>query len=104
MGLVFPHLLVWALLQASKKPPSEGQHHILESSDKVLGTRSDFPGGAVVKNLPANAGATGDVCSIPGLGRSPGVLRNLFLPALVAEKSKIKEPVDSVGRGPPPGS
>ena len=73
MGLVFPHLLVWALLQASKKPPSEGQHHILESSDKVLGTRSDFPGGAVVKNLPANAGATGDVCSIPGLGRSPGV-------------------------------
>ena len=28
----------------------------------------DFPGGAVVKNLPANAG---DMCSSPGLGRSP---------------------------------
>ena len=28
-----------------------------------------FPGGSVVKNLPANAG---DVSSIPGLGRSPG--------------------------------
>ena len=28
----------------------------------------DFPGGAVVKNLPANAG---DVGSNPGLGRSP---------------------------------
>ena len=28
-----------------------------------------FPGGSVVKNLPANAG---DVGSIPGLGRSPG--------------------------------
>ena len=29
-----------------------------------------FPGGSVVKkNLPANAG---DVCSIPGLGRSSG--------------------------------
>ena len=28
-----------------------------------------FPGGSVVKNLPANAG---DVCSIPGLGRSLG--------------------------------
>ena len=28
-----------------------------------------FPGGSVVKNLPANAGDTG---SIPGLGRSPG--------------------------------
>ena len=30
-----------------------------------------FPGGSVVKNLPANAGAT-DVGSIPGLGRSTG--------------------------------
>ena len=28
-----------------------------------------FPGGSVVKNLPANAG---DLGSIPGLGRSPG--------------------------------
>ena len=32
-----------------------------------------FPGGSVVKNLPANAGATRDMGSIPGLGRSPGV-------------------------------
>ena len=30
-------------------------------------TWRDFPGGAVVKNLPANAGDTG---SIPGPGRS----------------------------------
>ena len=73
VGLVFPHLLVWALFQASQKPPSEGQHHILGSSDKVLGPRSGFPGGAVVRNLPANAGARGDVRSIPGLGRSLGV-------------------------------
>ena len=28
-----------------------------------------FPGGSVVKNLPAN---TGDTSSIPRLGRSPG--------------------------------
>ena len=28
-----------------------------------------FPGGSVVKNLPANAG---DRDSVPGLGRSPG--------------------------------
>ena len=28
-----------------------------------------FPGGSLVKNLPANAG---DMGSIPGLGRSPG--------------------------------
>ena len=30
-----------------------------------------FPGGSVVKNLLANAGDTGDMSSIPGLGRSP---------------------------------
>ena len=29
-----------------------------------------FPGGTVVKNLPANAGDTGDLSSILGLGRS----------------------------------
>ena len=32
-----------------------------------------FPGGAVVKNSPANAGDTGDASSIPGLGLSPGI-------------------------------
>ena len=32
-----------------------------------------FPGRAVVKNLPANAGAPRDVGSIPGSGRSLGV-------------------------------
>ena len=26
----------------------------------------------MVKNLPGNAGDAGDVCSIPGVGRSPG--------------------------------
>ena len=31
-----------------------------------------FLGGAVVKNLPANAGDVRDVGSIPGLGRSSG--------------------------------
>ena len=31
-----------------------------------------YPGGSVVRNLPANAGATGDLGSIPKLGRSPG--------------------------------
>ena len=31
--------------------------------------RKDFPGGSVVKNLPADAGDTG---SIPGSGRFPG--------------------------------
>ena len=32
-----------------------------------------FPGGAVVKNLPANAGDTREKGSIPGSGRSPVV-------------------------------
>ena len=31
-----------------------------------------YPGGSVVRNLPANAGATGDLGSVPELGRSPG--------------------------------
>ena len=33
----------------------------------IVKTEGDFPGGAVVKNLPANEGDTG---SSPGLGRS----------------------------------
>ena len=32
----------------------------------------NFPGGSVVKNLPANKGDVGDIGSIPGSGRSPG--------------------------------
>ena len=31
-----------------------------------------IPGGAVVKNLPANVGAARDMGLIPGSGRSPG--------------------------------
>ena len=31
----------------------------------------DFPGGSVIKNLPANAGDSGDAVSIPGSGISP---------------------------------
>ena len=34
--------------------------------------RMSFPGGSVVKNLPANAGAIGDANLIPGVGRSLG--------------------------------
>ena len=39
---------------------------------KILIWLCPFPGSSVVKNLPANAGATGDLGSIPGLERSPG--------------------------------
>ena len=31
-----------------------------------------FPGGAMIKNPPANARDAGETCSIPGSGRSPG--------------------------------
>ena len=40
---------------------------------RLLNFSGAFPGGAVVKNLPANAGDTRDACSIPGSGRSPGI-------------------------------
>ena len=42
--------------------------HIAEN----LGFELGLTGGAVVKNLPANAGDTRDMGSIPGLGRYPG--------------------------------
>ena len=42
---------------------------MLEISDEELKGNYAFPGGSVVKNLPANAG---DLGSSPGSGRSPG--------------------------------
>ena len=42
--------------------------------------RQGFPGGSVVKNLPANAG---DASSVPGLGRSPGEGRGKWQPTPV---------------------
>ena len=38
-----------------------------------INSSSGFPGGTVIKNLPANAGDERDVDLIPGSGRSPGV-------------------------------
>ena len=38
----------------------------------MLLRNSGFPGGTVLNNLPANAGDTKGMGSIPGLGRSPG--------------------------------
>ena len=45
-----------------------------------------YPGGSVVKNLPAT---TGDVGLIPGLGRSPGKGNNNPLPY-----SCLRKPMD----------
>ena len=39
-----------------------------------------FPGGAVVKNPPANAGDKRDTGSMPGLERFPWQLTLVFLP------------------------
>ena len=46
-----------------------------------------FPGGTVVKNLPANAGDARDTGSISGLGRSPGVGNGNLLQYSCLEKS-----------------
>ena len=52
-----------------------------------------FPGGSVVKNLPANAGDPGDMGSIPGSGRSPGEengnLLQYFLPENFHEQRSL---------------
>ena len=40
--------------------------------DRVKGQKWDFPGGSVVKNMPANIGDARVSGSIPGSGRFPG--------------------------------
>ena len=44
-------------------------HQYKPWAQRLLG----FPGGSVVKNLPASAGDAGGLGLIPGSGRSPGV-------------------------------
>ena len=46
----------------------------------------------MVKNLPANAGDTGDEVSIPGLGRSPGEGNATHSGILAWEILRIEEP------------
>ena len=49
-----------------------------------INTCGGFPGGSVVKNLPANAG---DAVSIPGSGRSPGEGNGKPTPVFLPAKS-----------------
>ena len=56
-----------------------------------------FPGGSAVKNSPADAGDTGDVGSIPGLGRSPGGEYGNTLQSSGTECWKISSPSDIFG-------
>ena len=57
-------------------PGTQHSHNVLIIKSIIIkvGIMIDlgFPSGSVVKNLPANAGDTGDAGLIPGLGRSPG--------------------------------
>ena len=50
-------------------------------SDFRFQTKGSFPGGTMVKNLPADAGDAGDLGLIHGLGRSPGEGKRLPTPA-----------------------
>ena len=46
-----------------------------------------FPGGTVVKNLPAKAGDTRDMGLIPGLGRNPWIRKGQPTPVFLPGKS-----------------
>ena len=70
-SLPFIHLVILTYLEVM----SAGWLNKLSLAYILLSTTiiwHGFPGGSVVKNLPANAGDARDVCSIPGWGRFPG--------------------------------
>ena len=54
----------------------------MTNKTKILG----LPDDSVEKNLPANAEDSGDVGSIPGLGRSPGGRGMVILSSILAGK------------------
>ena len=71
-----------------KKPRERfGQPNKIQVSPKHIG----FPGGSVVKNLPANAGDTEDAGSSLGSGRSPGVRNGNPLQYSCPESAMDKE-------------
>ena len=69
-------LFTWPSLKSSTKLQfSETEvifMQMLLNNFMLLSVSGGFLGGAVVKDLPANARDTSDVGSVPGLGRSPG--------------------------------
>ena len=72
------NILAWKIPWTGE--PGGLQLRGLQKSQTRLGTKQQlhvcvyvgFPGGSVVKNLPAHAGDAGSSSSILGLGRSPG--------------------------------
>ena len=53
----------------------------------ILIVSMGFPGGAVIKNMASNAGDLGDVSSIPGSRRFPGVGKWQSTPVFLPGKS-----------------
>ena len=59
-------------LKKKKKGKTGSGYKGGQMSITVINKIRDFPGGSVVKNLPASAEDARDMGSVPGLGRSPG--------------------------------
>ena len=56
-----------SMLPLREQQISRYSHQESIKETQIIAIPGDFPGGAVVRNLPVNAGGTG---SSPGLGRS----------------------------------
>ena len=65
----------------------------------MLHNLGGFPGGAVVKNTTANAGDSGDMGSVPGLGRSPGEGNSNSLQYFCLENSMDRGPWQAMVHG-----
>ena len=61
-------------------------------SETITTLLISFPGALVVQNLPANARDTGDVGSVPGLGRVPGGEHGNPLQYFCLENPRMEEP------------
>ena len=83
-------LLAWAYTPKynSVRKTSLSYHFI----HLLLPHSQGFPGGSVVKNLPANSGNTGGMGLIPGSGRSPGVRSGMHSSTLAWEIPWTEEP------------
>ena len=65
----------------------------------MLHNLGGFPGGAVVKSTTANAGDSGDMGSVPGLGRSPGEGNSNSLQYFCLENSMDRGPWQAMVHG-----
>ena len=76
-----------------------GRCLILGGNCDIVQGRYSFSEGSVVKNLPANAGDSRDVDSIPGPGRSLRVRNGNSLQYSFLENSMDREPGELQSRG-----